>query len=99
MDVEKTMQFILEMQAKHEVTIQQILETQAQHRTAIRQSDEQFARFREQTEERFRNLVDVCLSLARHGEETDRRFRETDYKLNALIDTVDKLIKRNGHRE
>ncbi len=92
MDIEKTMQFILETQAKHEVTIQQILQTQAQH------------------EQRFSTLVDVCMSLTtnlqRLGEETDRRFRETDErfretdaKLNALIDTVDKLVRRNGSRE
>lgn len=96
MDVEKTMQFILEMQAKHEV--------------AIQQADERFASLREQTEERFRGMVDVTMSLARHGEETNRRINETDrlirelrdsqahtdYKLNALIETVDKLVKRNG---
>ncbi len=92
MDIEKTMRFILETQAKHEVTTQQILETQAKH------------------EERFITLVDVSMSLAHHGEETDRRilelseetnrrFQETDFKLNALIDTVDKLIKRDGSRE
>ncbi|MGH9327256.1 MAG: hypothetical protein ACRD2B_11325 [Terriglobia bacterium] len=92
MDVEKTIQFILETQAKHEI--------------ALQQSDERFAHFREETEERFRSLVDVCMSLTRHGEETDRRFRETDerfretdYKLNALIDAVDKLVKRNGRHE
>lgn len=89
MDIEKTIQFILETQAKHEI--------------AIQQSDERFAHFREQTEERFRTLVDVSMSLAHNlqtlGEGTDRRFRETDYKLNALIDAVDKLIKRNGSRE
>ncbi|MGH9406504.1 MAG: hypothetical protein ACRD3D_11800 [Terriglobia bacterium] len=49
------------------------------------------------------------MPLAHHGEETDRRIRElseetsrrfqdTDHKLNALIDAVDKLIKRNGSR-
>jgi uncharacterized membrane protein YccC len=93
MDIEQTMQFILEMQAKHE--------------SAIQKSDERFARFREQTEERFRSLVDVSMSLAHNlqllGQETDRRIRElgeeTNYKLNALIDTVDKLVKRNGSHE
>ncbi len=99
MDVEKTMQFILETQAKHEVTIQAILETQAK-------SDERFLRFQQEMGQRFSTLVDVSLSLARHGEETDRRIREltdaqasTDDKLNTLIDTVDRLVKRNGSRE
>ncbi len=96
MDTEKTIQFILEMQAKHEI--------------AIQQWDERFLRFQQEVGQRFSTLVDVSMSLARHGEETDRRirelseetnrrFQETDFKLNALIDTVDKLIKRNGSRE
>jgi hypothetical protein len=53
--------------------------------------------------------VDVCLSLARHAEDTDRRmeagFRElreiqasSEYKLNALIETVDKIVRRNGDK-
>ncbi|MGH9326344.1 MAG: hypothetical protein ACRD2B_06620 [Terriglobia bacterium] len=102
MDVEKTMQFIVEIQAKHDATLQQILETQARH-------DERFLRFQEQTEERFRTLVDVSMSLThnlqalseetdRRFRETDERFRETDYKLNALIDVVEKLVKRNGSK-
>jgi hypothetical protein len=51
------------------------------------------------------------MSLARYGEETDRRFQETDRlmrelreagahtdrRLDALIDTVDKLVRRNGN--
>ncbi len=99
MDIEKTIQFILETQARHE--------------TAIQQSDERFARFREQSEERFRNLVDASMSLATNlqtltqsVQETNasvRTLREaqagTDFKLNALIDTVEKLVKRNGSRE
>ena len=47
------------------------------------------------------------MSLARHGEETDQTIRElgkeTDQRirelgedLRALIDTVDKLVRRNG---
>ncbi len=98
MDVEKTIQFILESQAKHEITIQAILESQARHEATIRTILETQAKH----EERFRTLVDVGMSLAvnleRLGEETNRRFQETDYKLNALIDVVDKLVKRNGSR-
>ena len=96
------MQFILEMQAKHEVWLQR-------HQEAITRIDAAI----EANTSRLGQLVDVSLSLARHGEETDRRFKETDrlirelreaqvstdYKLNALIDTVDKLVKRNGSRQ
>jgi len=54
-----------------------------------------------------RQLVDVTMSLARHAQETgaqtDERLRElaeagthTERRLDALIDTVDKLVRRNG---
>jgi hypothetical protein len=50
-----------------------------------------------------RQLVDVCLSLARHGEETDERIRalgeevrELGEDIHALINTIDKLLRRNG---
>lgn len=114
MDTEKTMQFILETQAKHEI--------------AIQQWDERFLKFQQETGQRFATLVDVSISLANTlqtlGEETDRRIKElaeahhklaqaqtrlaeaqtnfatqTEYKLNALIGTVDKLVKRNGGHE
>ncbi|HEX5481630.1 MAG TPA: hypothetical protein VFZ08_03275 [Terriglobia bacterium] len=107
MDAEKTMQFILETQTKHEI--------------AIQQWDERFLKFQQETGQRFTTLVDVSISLANTlqtlGEETDRRIKglaeahsklseahskvaaETEYKLNALISTVDKLVKRNGGRE
>ncbi len=48
-------------------------------------------------------LVDVTMSLAHHAEETDRRIRElaesgahTDRRLDALINVVEKLARRNG---
>jgi ABC-type transporter Mla subunit MlaD len=67
-------------------------------------------RLSEENRQNIARLVDVCMSLANHGEETDRRLRETDQfirelrdvqaetgqRLNALIDVVDKLVRRNG---
>lgn len=92
MDIEQTMKFILEMQAKHEVSIQQNSEVIAR-----------LERLVETDAHRISQLVDVSMSLAQHGEETDRRIRELrdaqaqgEYKLNALIETVDKLVRRNG---
>lgn len=99
MDIEKTMQFILEMQAKREI--------------AIQRNDEQIAKVAElvaANTTRISQLVDVGLSLSHHSEEMDRRMEETgrlikelrdaqahsDYKLNSLIDAVEKLIRRNG---
>lgn len=99
MDIEQTMKFILEMQAKHELAIQKSDERMAKSDERMAKSDERMVK----TDERIAGLVDVCFSLARHGEETDRRIRELrdaqaqgEYKLNALIDTVDKLVRRNG---
>jgi Na+/phosphate symporter len=68
------------------------------------------ARLSEENRQNIAKLVDVCMSLANHGEETDRRLRETDQlirelrdaqaeageRLDALIDVVDRLVKRNG---
>jgi septal ring factor EnvC (AmiA/AmiB activator) len=56
---------------------------------------------------RIAQLVDVCLSLARHAEESDRRMQAgfdelrgiqaaSEYKLKALIETVDKIVQRDG---
>lgn len=75
MDVEKTMQFILETQAQH---------------------DERFLQFREQTEERFRSLVDVTLSLGRHGEETDRRFRRELQDCAGVAELADAPDSKSG---
>ena len=90
MDIEKTMQFILDMQAKHEAWLQR-------HEEAIARIDSAIAQ-----------LVDVSFSLARHAAESDGRmelgFKElreiqagSEHKLNALIDTVDKLVRHNGN--
>jgi hypothetical protein len=93
---ESRVNFIIERRAKFRADMELLKERQAETREMIRQ------------------LVDVTMSLARHGEETDRRLRElgartderlrelakvgvhTDRRLDALIDTVDKLVRRNG---
>lgn len=62
MDIEQTMKFILEMQAKHEVSIQQNSEVIAR-----------LERLVETDAHRISQLVDVSMSLARQDEETDRR--------------------------
>lgn len=96
-----------------ESRIKFIIEQQAQFATDIlllkeRQTDSQ--RMIDANSGMLRQLVDVTMSLAHHGEETDQRFKETDRlirelreaqahsdsRLDALIDTVDKLVRRNG---
>jgi ABC-type transporter Mla subunit MlaD len=103
MDIEKTMEFIVQQQARHA--------------TAIEQLDERMARaggLFEANSGMVRQLVDVSMSLARHAQDTDRFIRElreaqaesvrelreaqahSDRRLDTLIDVVEKLSRRNG---
>jgi hypothetical protein len=103
MDIENTVRFILDTQAKLEASAL----THDERLARIEGLTAQIGSLVEASTSRMGQLVDVCLSLARHAEDTDRRmgagFRElreiqaaTEYKLNALIDTVDKIVRRNG---
>jgi DNA anti-recombination protein RmuC len=109
-DFESRMQFIIEQQAQFTADMHALKERQAEGQRQI-----------EENRGRIRQLLDVTMSLARHGEETDRLFKETDRRiremaeetdrrikeqreagahtdrrLDALIDIVDKLTRRNG---
>ena len=111
MDTDNTMRFILDMQAKHEAAIQRHDEAMARHDAAIGQHDAAILRIggaMEANTARIGQLVDVCLSLAHSVEQTNASVKEvreamreaqaaTDYKLSALIDTVEKLVG-NGHK-
>ena len=104
MDIENTMRFILDMQAKHEAAIQKHDEAIAGHDAAILRIDGAV----EANTAMIRQLVDVGLSLAHSVEQTNASVNElreamreaqaaTEYKLSALIDTVEKLVG-NGHK-
>jgi len=95
-NLESRMNFIIEQQAQFAVDIQLLKE---------RQADTQ--RLADANTGMIRQLVDVTMSLAHNLEETDRRLgarieqlaesgAHTDRRLDALIDTVDKLARRNG---
>jgi hypothetical protein len=91
-NIESRMNFIIEQQAQFAVDIQLLQERQADSQRQI-----------DVNREMIRQLVDVTMSLARHAEATDRRLGElveagahTDRRLDALIDTVDKLVRRNS---
>ena len=95
-DIESRMNFIIEHQAQFAADIQALKELQAESQRRMEANNDA-------TNHKIRQLVDVSLSLAHHGEETDRRIRElaesgahTDRRLDALIDTVDKLVRHNG---
>lgn len=105
MDIENTMRFILDMQGKHEAAIQRHNEEIAEIRRLTAENSRQIAA----NTTRIGQLVDVGLSLTHNIEQGFQEMREgfrgireiqvaTDYKLNALIDTVDKLVRHNGHK-
>ena len=101
MDIENTMRFILDTQAKLEASAQMHDERLAR----IEGLTAQIGSLVEANSTRIAQLVDVCLSLARHAEESDRRIDElreiqaaSEYKLNALIETVDKIVRRDGDK-
>jgi len=90
--IEARMSFIIEQQAQFAVDIQLLKERQTEGQ-----------RQNEEIKGMIRQLVDVTMSLAHHGEETDRRLGElaesganTDRRLDVLIEIVDKLVRRNG---
>lgn len=104
MDIEKTMQFILDTQARLEASA-------GEHRELIAENERQIqanTNMIQANTNMIRQLVDVSLSLVHNMEQGFREVRETfqqvrdiqaasEYKLNALIETVDKLVRRNGH--
>lgn len=104
MDVERTMEFILQMQAKH-------AEALRQHDEALRQHDEalhQHQVWKQDQDARMEALTDLVGRLAQaqlnHLAETraaqaaaDARAQALDERLSALIAIVDDLIRhRNG---
>lgn len=103
MDIESTMRFILETQAKLEASAQEHNERIAANERQIQANTTQIGA----NAAHISRLVDVSLSLTQVVREANTRvsasiqeLREaqaaSEYKLNALIETVDKLVRRNG---
>lgn len=106
MDIEKTMEFILSVQARLEASAQKHDEMLAKHDEILAKHDEQIGRL----ESSVATLTDLVGRLAqaqiRAVEQMTAGFAEvrglyadTDSKLNTLLDTVDKLVRRNGDKE
>ena len=88
---ERGLEHLLATQAKHEASAE----------TRFQRAEERFQRAEARMDtlnEALTRLVGVVDHLAEaqrvDGEETDRRFRDTDERLNALIKTVDEMIRR-----
>ena len=107
MDIEKTMEFILSVQARLEASAQKHDEQIAKHDEQIARLESSVATLTDlvgrlaQAEIRLAERMDG--TLERMMERMTAGFQEikeiqanTEYKLNALIDTVDKLVRRDG---
>lgn len=80
--IESRMNFIIEQQAQFVADIQLVKDRQADTMRLV-----------EANTGMIRQLVDVTMSLAHHGEETDRRIQETDRRLRALGEETDRRLR------
>jgi len=99
MDIEKTMEFILGVQARLE--------------SSVKEHDDRIAKLESGLVELNSSVVTVAdllgrlaqaeIRMAERMEAGFQQLRElhagTEYKLNALIETVDKLVRRDGHEK
>jgi predicted nucleic acid-binding Zn-ribbon protein len=106
MDIEKTMEFILNTQARLEASAQQHEERIAKLESSMASLTDLVGRLAQaeiRLVERLGGLAGRVDGMAERNEAEFQKLRElhaeTEYKLNALIDTVDKLVRRNGHKE
>ncbi len=95
MEIEKTVEFILGVQARLEASVQKHDEQIAKLESSVATLTDLVGR-----------LAQAEIHLAERMERMTVGFQElrelqanTEYKLNALIDTVDKLVRRDGHKE
>jgi len=113
MDIEKTMKFILDVQARLEASAQGHDERLARLEAAAQGHEERFAKLESsmatvtdlvgrvaQAETRLaERMQGLSEGMASGFKDLRALHAETEYKLNALIDTVDKLVRRDGHKE
>ena len=99
MNVEKTIEFILDHQAQAEGRMERLERAISQTNRVVNQ----LVRYGVSLRSDVRRLDKAMARLAVVHAETDEKLKalaevhaETDEKLNALIDLVDKSIRRNG---
>jgi CO/xanthine dehydrogenase FAD-binding subunit len=100
MDIEQTMEFILRTQAKHEAAIQKHDEQIAELRSSVATLSDLVGRLAQAeirlVERMTSGIQEVMERMASGFREVKEIQAKTEYKLNALIETVDKLIRKNG---
>ena len=106
MDIEKTMEFILSVQAKLEASVHEHDERLLRIEASIQKHDEHIATVTDlvgrlaQVEIRLAERTEGLADRMEVGfQELRELHADTQYKLNALIETVDKLVRRDGHKK
>jgi len=101
MDVEKTIEFILDMQAKTEERWAENEKRWAENEKRWAENEKRWAKA-ERLVERFARSGVALRSDVRELKEfrrrTEQNLAEITEKLDALIDVVDKSIRRNGRK-
>jgi hypothetical protein len=99
MDVEKTIEFIMEHQAQAEVRMERLDRNMERLERAISQTNRvvnQLVRYGVSLRSDVRRHDEAIIRLDKAMAHLAEVHAETDGKLNALIDLVDKTIRRNG---
>jgi hypothetical protein len=101
MDVEKTMQFILEQQARFSSDIDVLREQSAAQNKEMREQEARFIREMQELKqaqlrqlEVVNRLVDVTAEQGQHIQHLTQAQQRTENSLNALIQVVDGLVRR-----
>src|SRR6266540_4055415 len=100
-ELEKTMNFILESEARSSAKLEELIETQKRNEERWKRTDERLARTDERwtrTEEGIRALLTIAEIHEREITSLAETTRATDDRLNALIAVVERHISegRNG---
>lgn len=99
MDVEKTIEFILATQARIEASVEKHTEMLAKHDEMLAKHDQAIATLTELVGRVAQAQMRAVEQMTTGFKEFRALLAESDSKLNALIDTVDKLVRRNGNKD
>jgi hypothetical protein len=99
MDVEKTIEFILDAQARLEASVQKHDEEIAELRSSVATLTDLVGRLA-QAEIRLVERMDAGFQEVKTAFQELRGIQaNSEYRLNALVDTVDRLVGRDGRKE
>jgi hypothetical protein len=99
MDIKKTMEFILSVQAKLEASVHEHDERLLRIEASIQKHDEQIAAVTDLVDRLAQSQIRLTDRMDAGFQELRELHADTQYKLNALIETVDKLVRRDGHKK